>query len=124
MFPAGAPGGGMLILRVGVAASLHIDPSGHFAVHPNMPVFVCLAALSGSLALGLLTPLVSLLAGIVEGAMLLTSAATSLVVAVLLGPLDAVVLLLLGPGAYSLDARLFGRRVVVLQSTPSTTERH
>jgi hypothetical protein len=114
----------MLILRVGVAASLHIDPSGHFAVHPNMLVFVCLAALSGSLALGLLTPLVSLSAGIVEVAMLLTSTATSLVVAVLLGPLDAVVLLLLGPGAYSLDARLFGRRVVVLQSTPSATERH
>jgi hypothetical protein len=110
----------MLILRVGVAASLHIDPSGRFAVHPNMVVFVCLAALSGSLALGLLTPLVSLLAGIVEVAMLLT-AATTVVVAVLLGPLDAVVLLLLGPGAYSLDARLFGRRVVVLESAPPTS---
>jgi hypothetical protein len=104
----------MLILRIGVAASLHIDPSGHFAVHPNILAFLCFAALSGSLALGLLTPLVSLLAGIVELAMLLT-ATTGVVVAVLLGPLDAVVLLLLGPGAYSLDARLFGRRVVVLQ---------
>jgi hypothetical protein len=114
MFPAGAPGCGMLILRIGVAASLHIDPSGHFAVHPNMLVFVCLVALSGTLALGLLTPLISLLAGMVEVAMLLT-ASTGVVVAILLGPLDAVVLLLLGPGAYSLDARLFGRRVVVLQ---------
>jgi hypothetical protein len=104
----------MLILRIGVAASLHIDPSGHFAVHPNMLVFVCLVALSGTLALGLLTPLISLLAGMVEVAMLLT-ASTGVVVAILLGPLDAVVLLLLGPGAYSLDARLFGRRVVVLQ---------
>src|SRR6267142_4806157 len=104
MFPAGAPGFGMLILRLGVAGSLHIDPSGHFAVHPNIPIFVALATLSGSLALGLLTPLVSLLAGIVEVVVLLMGP-TNVIVAVLLGPLDAVVLLLLGPGAYSLDAR-------------------
>jgi len=32
--------------------------------------------------------------------------------------------LLLGPGAYSLDARLFGRRVVVLQPARPGTERH
>ena len=112
----------MLILRLGVAASLHIAPSGQFAVNPNMLVFVALAALSGSLALGLLTPLISLLAGIVEVA-LLVAGDSSVVVAVLLGPLDAAVLLLLGPGAYSLDALLFGRRVVVLQPTRPTTER-
>ncbi|HEV7442566.1 MAG TPA: hypothetical protein VGO18_08215 [Steroidobacteraceae bacterium] len=111
----------MLILRMGVAASLHIAPSGQFAANPNMLVFVALAALSGSLALGLLTPLISLLAGIVEVALLV--AGDSVVVAVLLGPLDAAVLLLLGPGAYSLDALLFGRRVVVLQPTRPTTER-
>jgi hypothetical protein len=123
MFPDGAPGCGMLILRLGVAASLHIAPSGQFAVNPNMLVFAAFAALSGSLALGLLTPLIALLAGIVEVALLVTGA-SSVVVAVLLGPLDAAVLLLLGPGAYSLDARLFGRRVVVLQPTRPTTERH
>jgi hypothetical protein len=122
MFPAGAPGCGMLILRIGVAASLHLDASGHFAVHPNMAVFIALAALSGSLAVGLLTPLVSILAGAAEVAMLLTG--PNAVVALLLGPLDVLVLLLLGPGAYSLDARLFGRRVVVLQSTLPDTERH
>lgn len=122
MFPAGAPGCGLLMLRIGVAASVHIDSSGHFGVNPNMLAFAGLAALSGSLAVGLLTPLVSLLAGILEIAMLLTGA-TSVVAAVLLGPLDAVVLLLLGPGAYSLDARLFGRRVVVLEPARPTTER-
>jgi hypothetical protein len=116
MFPAGAPGCGMLILRLGVAISLHIDPSGHFGVNPNVLAFLALAALSGSLAVGLLTPLVSLLAGLAEMAMLCTSA-TSAVAAAFLGPLDAAVLLLLGPGAYSLDARLFGRRVVVLHPT-------
>jgi uncharacterized membrane protein YphA (DoxX/SURF4 family) len=122
MFPAGAPGCGMLILRIGVAASLHIDPSGHFGVNPNVPAFVAFAALSGSLALGLLTPLVSLLTGIIEVAQLLMGD-TGVVVAVLLGPLDAAVLLLLGPGAYSVDARLFGRRVVVLQPTRPITQR-
>jgi len=106
----------MLILRIGVAASLHIDPSGHFAVNPNTLTAIALAALAVSLVAGLLTPLAALLAAIVEVALLLT-AATSLVATALLGPLDAVVLLLLGPGAYSLDARLFGRRVVVLHPT-------
>jgi hypothetical protein len=52
----------------------------------------------------------------------LVTGATGVVVAVLLGPLDAAVLLLLGPGAYSVDARLFGRRVVVLQPTPPTAQ--
>lgn len=122
MFPGGAPGCGMLILRIGVAASLHIDASGHFGVNPNMLVFVGLAVLSGSLAVGLLTPLASLMAGIVEVTLLLT-AATRILAVVVLGPLDAVVLLLLGPGAYSLDARLFGRRVVVLQPGRLTLER-
>jgi hypothetical protein len=122
MFPAGGPGCGMLILRIGVAASLHIDPSGHFGLNPNMLVFVAFAALSAALAVGLLTPLVSLLAGIAETAILLAGA-TSVVVAAFLGPLDAAILLLLGPGAYSLDARLFGRRVVVLHPTRPTMER-
>lgn len=120
MFPAGAPGYGMLILRIGLAASLHIDPSGHFAANPNMPVFLGFATLSGSLALGLLTPLASLLAGVAEAAILLTGTSGSVIA--LLGPLDAAVLLLLGPGAYSLDARLFGRRVVVLQSASNGSE--
>ena len=119
MFPAGVPGSGMLILRIGVAASLYVVPSGHFAVNPNTLLSIAVAALSASLVAGLVTPLAATLAAIVEVTTLLPGA-TNIVVAVLLGPLDAMVLLLLGPGAYSLDARLFGRRVVVLDSTRPT----
>lgn len=31
----------------------------------------------------------------------------------------AVTIILLGPGAYSLDARLFGRRVIVIRAAPN-----
>jgi hypothetical protein len=109
----------MLILRIGVAASLYVLPSGHFAANPNTLPSIAVAALAVSLAAGLLTPLAAILAAVVEVAALLAGA-TNIIVAVLLGPLDAVVLLLLGPGAYSLDARLFGRRVVVLDPARPT----
>src|ERR1700723_2013303 len=70
------------------------------------------ALLALAIGLGFLTPILSLLCCLCETAYLLSRGQTNtafVAVSVLL----AIGLSLLGPGAYSLDARLFGRRVIV-----------
>ncbi|MCI1052988.1 hypothetical protein MOQ17_08610 [Stenotrophomonas maltophilia] len=102
MFPDRGPGLGLLWLRLCVAAAL---------CGPGMPggwwsaLYLLAVAM---LALGVLTPLAAV------------TAAVGL--STLPGPwplaLLPLALLVLGPGAYSLDARLFGRRVIGRRPPP------
>jgi len=46
---------------------------------------------------------------------LLALSSTRVPLAAVFGPLTTLLLILLGPGAYSVDARLFGRRLLKLQ---------
>ena len=116
-FPIGAPGFGLVLLRVVAALLLQADASGHLALtqHASIPG-VALILLSLALLVGLFTPVVALLGALVETAMLVTSASASIAM-MLQGPVICVALALLGPGGYSLDARLFGSRVVVLHAS-------
>jgi len=95
MFPDRGPGIGLLWLRLCVAAAL-CTPGTHAAGWLSA---LCLLAVA-MLALGVLTPLAVL------------PAALGLYAQALPWPLVVLplALLALGPGAYSLDARLFGRR--------------
>lgn len=109
MFPQGGPGVGLLLLRVSAVASIHwLSPAdAHWIV-----ITLALALGLGLLA-GLMTPLVC----IASVALLLAMACTSTRVPLLAGTalaLQLVALFLLGPGAYSIDARLYGRRIVEL----------
>jgi hypothetical protein len=113
MFPAGGPGIGLLLLRASVAAGCFLDGPVQAADHFARSDLLLRAVLDAALGLGVLTPLTVLLScvlAIVEiaglGVMQAPVAWVTLVNAVALG--------LLGPGAYSLDARLFGRRVLVV----------
>jgi len=73
------------------------------------------------LCLGLLTPVVSITACAAElTALFITRHADARFIA--LSSLNAAVIALLGPGAYSLDARLFGRREIVFP--PSGKDKH
>ena len=116
-FPTGAPGCGLVLLRVVAALSLQADASGNLVLtqHASIPG-VALILLSLALLVGLFTPVVALLAAMIEAAMLGSSTSPGMAL-MLQGPVICVTLALLGPGGYSLDARLFGSRVVVLHAS-------
>ncbi len=115
MFPAGAPGIALLVLRVSLAAAiLDGDPD---CLKPAVGPLICLALVAQGilLCIGLMTPVVSVIACLFEIASLLIAAHADIPF-VVLSSLNAGAIALLGPGAYSLDARLFGRRVIVFRS--------
>ena len=112
MFPRGWPGIGLLLLRISVAAASLQACVGREAC--TAWELLGVIPLCASLCLGALTPLAAVLAVALE----FTAAANCINGAglVVITIIDAVALALLGPGAYSLDALRFGRRVVLAKS--------
>lgn len=114
MFPPGRPGIGLLLLRISVAATFVLIVANPSDLSTIYLIFVVATLIALALTIGFLTPYLSFviciyaLVNIFGGA----SRLHELVLASLL--LSAAALALLGPGAYSVDARLFGRRVVVV----------
>jgi uncharacterized membrane protein YphA (DoxX/SURF4 family) len=113
MFPQGGPGIALLLLRISVAVVFLTSAANRSRVSSIHLLFVGILLISISLTIGFLTPLLSLIT--------CASAVANLVI----GPhptnltyvfpmVDAIALALLGPGAYSVDARLFGRRVTIV----------
>jgi hypothetical protein len=114
MFPLGLPGLALLLLRVSVALTLLVSlyireqelAAGLLAVAWLLAIL---------LVVGFLTPFVSVIA--VAAQLLSLSGLTGPLEGVIgVSALNAVALALLGPGAYSIDASRFGRRVVDLPS--------
>jgi len=119
MFPAGAPGIALFILRNCIAFVL---AGCAFPVGWQHFVFV---SLLGMLCIGLLTPAVCGLAVVGVLVQLAQSSKTpnATIIVIVLSSLSAAVL---GPGAFSFDARLFGRRRLVSTSPSESTnnDRH
>jgi|SRR5215475_3215412 len=101
MFPGGWPGAGLLVLRLAAAIPLLLEGSSGYAR------FIAIGV--GSLLLaGLWTPVAGALQAIIE-VWIFFSTGDGANVHLLLAALG-VSLVMLGPGAWSVDSRLFGRK--------------
>ena len=112
MFPAGIPGFGLAILRFSAAgAGIASVMSGG----ENCSNWICIAFLPFGLALllGVLTP-VSCIGSLALQGVIIYQLGPAGIAHCALSILLATAVLMLGPGAYSIDARLFGRRRVVV----------
>jgi hypothetical protein len=124
MFPQGGPGVALVLLRCSIVVSLVCTVARHPGAAGSPLVLAAVVLVSLCLAVGLGTPI---LATVVAASAVTEMMGFQVPVrgssSILL--LDAAALGLLGPGAYSIDARLFGRRVTVMPAPPAapTSER-
>ena len=115
MFPQGGPGLGLLLLRTATASMFALNLTHRFnfssaALH--WLVLSLIGLISFLLCIGFLTPIFAAIACITAVANLFLADQGNLVY--ILRILTAAALIFLGPGAYSVDAKLFGLRVTVI----------
>jgi hypothetical protein len=111
MFPSGMAGVGLLILRVCSAAVLLVDGHAHLLQVKSIGLMLLLVIVSGTLCIGLFTPYAAALGSFVELTAVRGSEAHAAFHFIMVA-LNIAALGMLGPGAYSLDARLFGRKLI------------
>ena len=111
MFPRGWPGSGLLLLRLVVGILLLHDGIAALMGTPHaLSVWLQVIAAGGGVFLlaGLWTPVAGVLLAVTELGIVLTGT-DQLRNTILLATMG-IVLAILGPGVWSIDARLFGRK--------------
>jgi uncharacterized membrane protein YphA (DoxX/SURF4 family) len=121
-FPDGCPGFGLLLLRivVGVIAALqggvHLVTVAHLTLGTAVIGGLVMAS-DAAVLIGFLTPFTAVVVSLSVPLFWFPSPGAGLFldkIAAVLIMADAVVIALLGPGAFSVDALIFGRREVVI----------
>ncbi len=108
MFPIGAPGVGLLLLRIGVGVLLLLKAFPDGDVTGTWWAVIGLAILAGALCLGIYTPVTSAVSVLIQATGFSSARGESAVQLVCL-VFISVSIGLLGPEAFSVDALLFGR---------------
>jgi uncharacterized membrane protein YphA (DoxX/SURF4 family) len=132
-FPAGLPGVGLLLLRVAVGATLVVQAIACLISPERVTVLLsvtsALLLISGLFILiGFLTPILSPIAGLEclgialswFPSQLWSLFDSKLAIAQLIAV--SIAIALLGPGAFSLDARLFGWKEIVIPPASRTPQ--
>jgi uncharacterized membrane protein YphA (DoxX/SURF4 family) len=128
-FPDGLPGAGLLLLRIAAGIALLIQGVAYFSDGPGLGFQALTAAIlslaiGGLFFVGYLTPFAGVMAGLfyVGNSFSWFPAPNRDLFeakpAAVLATVIAVALVFLGPGAFSLDARLFGRREIIIPDAP------
>ena len=126
-FPDGRPGFGLLLLRGLVSVTLVTQAVAQLTTGVSL-LNLCVAGIAlliaGCLLVGFLTPIVAIVIGL--GAVLFAFLDFSLPIQSPVGTLQTLlnvivlsaVIFFLGPGAFSFDARMFGRREIRIPAVP------
>ncbi len=119
-FPRGSAGIGLLMLRLAVCMQLLSESNCGGAPPWWQATLVTVVALT--LALGVLTPAAGALSAVFH-VLCLSHASWAHAAPLMIAAMTAIALVLIGPGAYSADARLFGRRRLVLPASAEESDR-
>ena len=119
MFPTGTAGIALALLRLTAAAMLLMIAFPRGEAISSQWAFAGLAVLAAFFFLGAFTPILCALGCLIEvGAIFGLRGVDAL--HMVFSVVATAALGLLGPGAYSLDARMFGRRRVILSTDDSS----
>ena len=121
MFPQGGPGFGLVLLRIAAAGMFVLNVTHRFNFSADA-LYVLVAVISLGLLLGFLTPILAILTCIAALPNLFFVNQTFDVVYIL-RILTSAALFFLGPGAYSIDAKLFGLQVTVVPPRKDKNQR-